>query len=570
MGIAPTTPAAVQVVFAPTHEAAHRLGGLVFAIVPDSDTWNDFGLRLYADLLVLGGTEPLEFRTSIMFDGEEDSSEFILQQLEQLGPIISAADLGVSFISLQREASAYADIVEAIGFDAAIHGLRGIHDVVLAQIEQQDDETLALFEAEPFHAGMTRSPSHYVALRRGGQHLRRTPAPLVDDAAVSFSVRATLPSAPAATRLDLDFRPDDMFQDRCCVLIGKNGVGKTQMLKALVESMATSAIKPAAGGDADHADGSIADGAPAVRRVIVFSSVRSDPYPREIEPWSGVDYEYHPVIADDAPLGRAFLLAIVDCLRSDDASFGVDTARRRRAQLLSRLLERLGLWDQLHLPIRSDAEHRFNSIVEIDGAPYARIGLNLGEYLLSLLFHSVDWERPALVLNNHGRPRHLSSGELAMANFVAQSVASVENGSLLLFDEPETHLHPSYVSEFMDTLQDLLARTRSVAVIATHSPHIVREVPRQRVNVLQQSGESGQIDVLRPQMQTFGSNVDDISRFVFGDGLISHRYQRVLAKWAETEGRKMGVERMLEHFGPTLNAETLSFIARKIRDRTGT
>ena len=152
-----------------------------------------------------------------------------------------------------------------------------------------------------------------------------------------------------------------------------------------------------------------------------------------------------------------------------------------------------------------------------------------------------------------------------MIQFAAQAAASVENGSLLLLDEPETHLHPNYVSQFMDLLQDLLARTRSVAIIATHSAYVLREVPRQRVTVLSRD-EDGRILADRPRMQTFGANIDDLSQFVFIDSAVSARYRERLETWGKIEGREIGIDGIIERYGDQLSSTTLSIVAHAIRE----
>lgn len=576
MTLAPIEPCGVFVGFAREPEALRRVAARpAFLITPDPDSWNDYGHGLFAELTVAREDgEELHHRIAIMFEGHKRSHAFLAQRLGTDQIVVPAREVGTPFVSLQRDAAHYAKIVAFVGFDAAVEGLRGLRDAVLARIEREDDGALALFETEAFHIGMMRNAAQYLALRRGGRHLRRNPAPDVADAARSFDIVADLPSSEAPCRVSLDFEPDPIFDDRCCVLIGTNGVGKTQLLNALISALA---------------DGGLDGAAPArltprlpVRKVMVFSSVPSDPYPRFVAPWTGLDYEYHPLVADERPLGPAFLMAVVDCLRDEGAeNFGKRGAYSRRRDILARGLSKLGFWDDLHLPLKTASRESYPLARELGGGTYLPISSGFNEYRLGVLFHAVDWARAAVVAGRgDGSARRLSSGEIAMAGFVAQAAASIERGSLLLFDEPETHLHPNFVSEFMDLLQDLLAQTGSVALIATHSSFVVREVPRQRVSVLQlrdaeakrDVGEPTKrriVEVSRPQMQTFGASVDDISRFVFGDGAISHRHQRVLRRWAETEGARLGVEGVVAGYGDRFNAETLSFVARVIRGQHG-
>jgi ABC-type transporter Mla maintaining outer membrane lipid asymmetry ATPase subunit MlaF len=162
--------------------------------------------------------------------------------------------------------------------------------------------------------------------------------------------------------------------------------------------------------------------------------------------------------------------------------------------------------------------------------------------------------------------RELSSGELAMLRFAAQAAGSAERGCLFLFDEPETHLHPNFVSEFMAVLNTILAATQSVAIIVTHSAYIVREVPSQRVRIF--SLEDRKIAIDRPRLQTFGASIDSISQFVFADTSISHQYQETLQTWLDSLGSDISIEGIIERFGNQMNSETLSYVARLIRSRS--
>ncbi|HDS1524567.1 TPA: AAA family ATPase, partial [Stenotrophomonas maltophilia] len=91
----------------------------------------------------------------------------------------------------------------------------------------------------------------------------------------------------------------------------------------------------------------------------------------------------------------------------------------------------------------------------------------------------------------------------------------IENGSLVLLDEPETHLHPNLISSFCSLLEKTLRATGSSAVIATHSAYFVREVFREQVTVINRTGNF--TEIVKPRLRTFGADIGAISRFVFGE-----------------------------------------------------
>jgi predicted ATP-dependent endonuclease of OLD family len=54
----------------------------------------------------------------------------------------------------------------------------------------------------------------------------------------------------------------------------------------------------------------------------------------------------------------------------------------------------------------------------------------------------------------------------------------------LLFDEPETHLHPSIIFKLINTLNKLLDDYDSYLIIATHSPIVIQQIPSKKVMIL--------------------------------------------------------------------------------------
>lgn len=72
----------------------------------------------------------------------------------------------------------------------------------------------------------------------------------------------------------------------------------------------------------------------------------------------------------------------------------------------------------------------------------------------------------------------LSSGHKVILLTVAKLIELVEEKTLVLMDEPEEHLHPPLVAAFIRALSNLLTYRNGVGIVATHSPVIVQEVPK--------------------------------------------------------------------------------------------
>lgn len=107
----------------------------------------------------------------------------------------------------------------------------------------------------------------------------------------------------------------------------------------------------------------------------------------------------------------------------------------------------------------------------------------------------------------------MSSGHAVVLLTVTRLVATVEEKTLVLLDEPESHLHPPLLSAFVRALADLLHDRNGVAIIATHSPVVLQEIPMSCIWKINRVGESISCD--RPMMETFGENVGLLTSEVF-------------------------------------------------------
>lgn len=122
--------------------------------------------------------------------------------------------------------------------------------------------------------------------------------------------------------------------------------------------------------------------------------------------------------------------------------------------------------------------------------------------------------------------KKLSSGHKIVLLTITRLVETVEEKTLVLLDEPEAHLHPPLLSAFIRALSDLLINRNGVAVIATHSPVVLQEVPQSCVWMIRRSGTRAIAD--RPEIQTFGENVGLLTREVFGLEVTQSGFHKML------------------------------------------
>jgi len=101
-------------------------------------------------------------------------------------------------------------------------------------------------------------------------------------------------------------------------------------------------------------------------------------------------------------------------------------------------------------------------------------------------------------------------------------IANVKEDTLLLLDEPETHLHPNAIAKFIEIIHKILDEYNAYAIIATHSPIILQQVPARYVNVFQKIGN--QISVRPLSDESFGADINTLNKEIFEIGRENQNY----------------------------------------------
>ncbi|WP_146348527.1 AAA family ATPase [Phaeobacter marinintestinus] len=143
-----------------------------------------------------------------------------------------------------------------------------------------------------------------------------------------------------------------------------------------------------------------------------------------------------------------------------------------------------------------------------------------------------------------------SSGHKIVLLTVTRLVELVGERTLVLVDEPESHLHPPLAAAFVRALSDLLVSRNGVGVLATHSPVIVQEVPAECVSLFFRAGD--EIRIERPDFETFAGNLGRITRSVFGVEVGESGYHGLISEVIAKSG---SLEEVYGAFGDQIGAE---------------
>lgn len=120
----------------------------------------------------------------------------------------------------------------------------------------------------------------------------------------------------------------------------------------------------------------------------------------------------------------------------------------------------------------------------------------------------------------------LSAGQRLALNCIFHILSKIDGRTLILFDEPELHLHPQLLTGLLNALSGILETHDSFAIIATHSPLVIQQLPMECVHVLRRDRMTPM--VLKPTFQTFGESLSELTKFVFSSTEADRDYRAVL------------------------------------------
>jgi energy-coupling factor transporter ATP-binding protein EcfA2 len=171
----------------------------------------------------------------------------------------------------------------------------------------------------------------------------------------------------------------------------------------------------------------------------------------------------------------------------------------------------------------------------------------------------------AAVLGDNPREAFLgwSTGHKIVMHVAAAMTAHVQPRSLVLFDEPETHLHPPLLAAFMHTFRALLKRRSALAIVATHSPVVLQETLAQHIHVIRREGMI--TTASHTDIETFGENVGTITHSVFDLTSEVTDFHHILDALCE---RGATLEQLEANFPIGLSQQARAYVMMQLARRT--
>lgn len=481
------------------------------------DLWNDYSFVTMFDV--------------VLFDEHGDRYDLGSVKIGFFGQTTAVS----TFSTLQATFPALSDQYFSVGQDVAyytalgnkvpdatrISYLRGLQDIVFNESRVQ-----AIQQEEVFRTSFLRS----VSLSSIDGQFRRVllgGVPLTD-----FNFDFSHPQSETFAGVNLSFTvsASSMPSTNIHALIGRNGVGKTTLLHEMISAI----MRPEASVALFFVN-------QVISRVPIppnyFSSLVSvafsafDPFippPENSDPGLGTRYSYVG-LKDIEDEGGTLLKSLATLRQECVTSLGECFADRARKERWLGAIETL----------ESDEN-------------FARMDLS----------RLAEMQGDALTQTATKLVERMSSGHAVVLLTISRLVARVEEKTLVLLDEPESHLHPPLLSAFTRALSKLLHNRNGVAIMATHSPVVLQEVPRSCVHVITRSRLSMHAE--RPRIETFGENVGSLTREAFGLEVSQSGYHALLQA-AVSAGDTYDV--IVAAYGEQLGQEARGILRAMVADR---
>lgn len=306
-------------------------------------------------------------------------------------------------------------------------------------------------------------------------------------------------------QLSFTVEPESSPPTNIHVLIGRNGVGKTYILQLMTKALiAKEPVANQSGAFSCPTKDEDKDASPFANIVSVSFSAFDDfeLVPEREDENNGIGYSYiglRRVTNKGGSLGSPKSLGI---LSRDFAESVKLCGRGMRAKR----------WERALKTLESDPIFRAAEVTALTAS---------------------NDSPQKLVDNAKTLFGNLSSGHRIVLLTITRLVQTVEEQTLVLVDELECHLHPPLLSAFVRALSDLLVHRNGVAIVATHSPVVLQEVPKDCVWTLSRSGRNMKAE--RPELETFGENVGVLTREIFGYEVTESGFHKMLHEAAQEE-----------------------------------
>ncbi len=152
----------------------------------------------------------------------------------------------------------------------------------------------------------------------------------------------------------------------------------------------------------------------------------------------------------------------------------------------------------------------------------------------------------------------LSEGEQQLITIKAINELLIEENTLLLFDEPDTYLHPEWQRTFLGDIETLIDSNNAHLMVTSHSPFIVSSAKKSQLYILK--NEEGKAKLKTFSFNPYGKTANRIlidffelegTRAKNVDDAINELQEKVMKNEYDTEGFKVAYAKLASEIGQT-------------------
>lgn len=487
-----------------------------------ANNWDDYGFKTLFYLTVYDDEkEKIEIgNIKIGYKGQETG--WTKEKLAE-----TFYDLDDNFFSLGQDYEYYQNIYKKLSADMADNLLSALGDIA-----SNEEIFYAINEEDVFKTSLLRDVS-IGSIKDQFRRVLKGDSPLTK---YHFSYSRAASKKKSEISLDFLVKPNSTPPSNIHVLIGRNGVGKTSLLNDIVASIIDN--------EADYDEvGTVYD---CEHRFFTETQIDSEYFSSVISvSFSAFDPFMPPSDRADRSEGTCFFYIGLKNINTHE--------------------ETIALKDhgQLRTDFKKSLDACFSLVKKKERWLKAIKKLESDTNFAQMKLHDLEnYEGDELKSKAHRLFSRMSSGHAIVLLSITKLVETVEEKTLVLMDEPESHLHPPLLSAFIRALSDLLISRNGVAIIATHSPVVLQEVPKSCVWKLSRFGLSGKAE--RLENETFGENVGVLTREVFGLEVDKSGFHKLLTDAVDSGA---SYEEILEQYDYQIGYEGMAILRSLIAVR---
>jgi hypothetical protein len=240
-------------------------------LAPVSDRWNDFGHRTRFDFKVLSNLSEVQFEGQLrlgFLDVEyiQSGARAVISRDLEIASVAGKSLVGANafpeFFTMLLDMNGYREIVGRMGPKGAERVLLELNDLVAVRARSNPKWLGGVVRSKEFHLAFMRHKGTFFAFHNAGSLLGGLVHESLDGLSKDLRLEFKLASFQNPHVVRFEFEPSAYVPKRIAIIIGKNGVGKSQALRQIATALLNGDLNLTTG------DG----GPPIVNRLLAVSS----------------------------------------------------------------------------------------------------------------------------------------------------------------------------------------------------------------------------------------------------------------------------------------------------------